>query len=133
MVSVPQSPRSAKEYSSFEKQWIAGEWKAGKGKGRLADRNPYTWSLYAKDGRQKYCYNFYGIDHFHVEAGEALPPGTHEVRVDFDYDGAGPAKGGTVRLFIDDRDVDRGLWSARSRCPSRATSRSRSGATAARR
>jgi aldehyde dehydrogenase (NAD+) len=39
MASVPQSRRSAKEYSGFEKQWIAGEWKAGRGK---ADRNPYT-------------------------------------------------------------------------------------------
>ena len=42
MVSVPQSQRSTKEYSGFEKQLIAGEWKAGRGKGRLADHNPYN-------------------------------------------------------------------------------------------
>jgi hypothetical protein len=34
MVSAPQSRRSAKEYSGFEKQWIAGEWK-GEGKDGL--------------------------------------------------------------------------------------------------
>ena len=26
------------------------------------------WSLYAKDGRLKYCYNFFGVKLFHVEA-----------------------------------------------------------------
>ncbi len=69
---------------------------------------PGGWSLYAKNGRPKYCYNFYGIDFFHVEAAEALPRGLHHLRMDFDYDGAGVAKGGTVRLFIDDRPVGEG-------------------------
>jgi len=69
---------------------------------------PGGWSLYVKNGRPKYCYNFYGIDRFHVAAGEALPHGTHQVRMQFDYDGGGVAKGGTVRLFIDEREVGRG-------------------------
>jgi arylsulfatase len=69
---------------------------------------PGGWSLYVKDGRPKYCYNFYGIDHFHVEATEVLPQGTHQVRMNFDYDGGGVAKGGKVRLFIDDREVGEG-------------------------
>ena len=69
---------------------------------------PGGWSLYVKDGRPKYSYNFYGIDHFHVEATEPLPQGTHAVRMSFDYDGGGVAKGGTVRLFIDDREVGQG-------------------------
>ena len=42
MASVPQPRRSAQEYSGFDKQPIAGQWKAGSAKGRLADRNPYT-------------------------------------------------------------------------------------------
>ncbi|HEX7127369.1 MAG TPA: arylsulfatase [Thermodesulfobacteriota bacterium] len=69
---------------------------------------PGGWSLYAKGGRLKYCYNFYGIDLFYVEGAEPLPEGTHRVRMDFDYDGGGPAKGGTVRLFVDDRPVGEG-------------------------
>src|SRR5690606_16827787 len=58
--------------------------------------------------RPWYCYNFYGVDRFHVEGTEPLTQGTHEVRMDFDYDGGGPAKGGTVRLSIDDRTVGEG-------------------------
>jgi aldehyde dehydrogenase (NAD+) len=42
MASVPQPRRSTGEYSGFDRQPIAGSWRAGRGKGRLADRNPYT-------------------------------------------------------------------------------------------
>ena len=33
------------------------------------------WSLYAKDGKLKYCYNLGGVQHFYVEARSAdYPP-----------------------------------------------------------
>ena len=38
---VAQQQGSAR-YSGFERQFIAGHWRAGRGKGRLADRNPYS-------------------------------------------------------------------------------------------
>ncbi len=63
------------------------------------------WALYVKGGRPKYCYNFYGIDLFAVEGTERLPEGRRLVRMEFDYDGGGTAKGGTVHLFIDGRPV----------------------------
>jgi arylsulfatase A-like enzyme len=66
------------------------------------------WAIYAKESRPAYVYNFYGVDHYHVHGTEALPPGTHVLRLVFDYDGGGLAKGGTVRLFIDDRQVGEG-------------------------
>ncbi|HEX7061645.1 MAG TPA: arylsulfatase [Woeseiaceae bacterium] len=69
---------------------------------------PGGWTLYVKRGRPKYCYNFYGIDLFHVEASEALSAGVHRVRMEFAYDGGGPARGGTAQLFIDDRAVGEG-------------------------
>ena len=69
---------------------------------------PGGWSLYAKEGRLKYCYNFYGIDLFHVESAEPIAAGKHLVRMDFDYDGGGVAKGGSVRLSVDDRPVGQG-------------------------
>ena len=69
---------------------------------------PGGWSLYVKSGVPKYCYNFYGVDRFHVEGTEPLPRGTHRVRMDFEYDGGGPAKGGTVRPYVDDRSVGSG-------------------------
>ena len=59
------------------------------------------WSLYVKDGRPKYCYNLFGIQRFHVEGEAEIPPGTHQVRMEFAYDGGGLAKGGTVSLYVD--------------------------------
>ncbi len=59
------------------------------------------WSLYAKEGKPKYCYNFYGVERYTIEGTAKIPPGTHQVRMEFKYDGGGLAKGGTVSLFID--------------------------------
>jgi arylsulfatase len=59
------------------------------------------WSLYAKDGKLKHCYNFFGIEHFFVESQQAIPAGKHQVRMEFAYDGGGLAKGGSVSLFVD--------------------------------
>jgi arylsulfatase A-like enzyme len=59
------------------------------------------WSLYAKNGRPKYCYNLFGLQRFYVEGSAELPSGTHQVRMEFAYDGGGLAKGGTVTLYVD--------------------------------
>ncbi len=66
------------------------------------------WSLYAKDGRAKYCYNFLGLKHFFAESEVPLPAGKHQVRMEFAYDGGGLAKGGQVGLFVDGRKVGEG-------------------------
>jgi arylsulfatase len=65
-------------------------------------------SLYARDGKPKYCYNFCGLHHYFVEGAQAIPPGTHQVRMEFAYDGGGLAKGGTVSLFVDGQQVGEG-------------------------
>ncbi|MFZ1320166.1 MAG: arylsulfatase [Ignavibacteria bacterium] len=59
------------------------------------------WSLYAKDGKLKYCYNLGGINYYYVESENKLPAGQHQVRMEFAYDGGGLAKGGVVTLFVD--------------------------------
>jgi arylsulfatase len=59
------------------------------------------WSLYAKEGRLTYCYNLLGLQLFKIEAGAAIPAGTHQVRMEFAYDGGGLAKGGNVTLYVD--------------------------------
>ncbi len=64
---------------------------------------PGGWSLYAKEGRLKYCYNFYGIDLYHIDTAEPMPEGKHLVRMDFEYHGGGVAKGGNVSLYVDNR------------------------------
>jgi arylsulfatase A-like enzyme len=66
------------------------------------------WSLYTKDGRPKYCYNLLGLQQFKVEGDATIPPGTHQVRMEFAYDGGGPAKGGTVTLYLDGDQVGEG-------------------------
>jgi arylsulfatase len=66
------------------------------------------WSLYVKDGRPRYCYNLLGIQRFVVEGDTDIPAGTHQVRMEFGYDGGGLAKGGTVGLFLDGSKVGEG-------------------------
>ncbi len=66
------------------------------------------WSLYAYDGRLKYCYNFFGIEYYMVTAEEPIPPGKHQVRMEFTYDGGGLGKGGDVTLFYDGQPVGTG-------------------------
>jgi arylsulfatase len=66
------------------------------------------WSLYAQDGRPKYCYNLLGLQRFKIDADAPMPPGTHQVRMEFAYDGGGPAKGGTVTLYLDGDQVGEG-------------------------
>jgi arylsulfatase A-like enzyme len=59
------------------------------------------WSLYAKDGKLKYCYNLGGVKHFYVEGATPIPAGEHQVRMEFAYAGGGLGKGGNVTLYID--------------------------------
>jgi hypothetical protein len=66
------------------------------------------WSLYAKDGKPKYCYNLLGVQRFYVEGDRAIPAGQHQVRMEFGYDGGGLGKGGDVRLFLDGEKVGEG-------------------------
>jgi arylsulfatase len=66
------------------------------------------WSLYAHEGRLKYCYNFFGIDYFIVAAEAAIPAGEHQVRMEFAYDGGGLARGGAVTLYYDGKAVGSG-------------------------
>jgi arylsulfatase len=66
------------------------------------------WTLYAKGGKLKYCYNFFGIEHYMVESAAPMPPGKHQVRMEFKYDGGGLAKGGLVTLYYDGKAVGSG-------------------------
>ncbi len=66
------------------------------------------WSLFAKDGRLKYCYAVLGIQSFTIAADAPLPPGDQQVRAEFAYDGGGIGKGGTVSLFTGDTKIGEG-------------------------
>ena len=66
------------------------------------------WSLYAKGGKLKYCYNFFGVEVTFVEGTQPIPAGHHQVRMEFKYDGGGVAKGGAVTLYVDGKAVGQG-------------------------
>ena len=70
------------------------------------------WSLYAKGGKLKYCYNLLGIQQFYAESSSALPPGDHQVRMEFAYAGGGLGKGGTASLYVDGKKVGEGKVAA---------------------
>ena len=66
------------------------------------------WSLYAKDGKLKYCYNLLGVRLFYTESNKTVPPGQRQVRLEFKYDGGGLAKGGSASLCLDGEKVGEG-------------------------
>ena len=66
------------------------------------------FTLYVKDGKLTHTYSMMGVLVFTQEAEEDLPTGDVSVRMEFAADGATPATGGEVTLFIDDRPVGKG-------------------------
>jgi hypothetical protein len=66
------------------------------------------WSLYAKGGRLKYCYNLLGHKIWFAESEGPIPAGPHQVRMELAYDGGGLGKGDLATLFIDGQRVGSG-------------------------
>jgi arylsulfatase A-like enzyme len=66
------------------------------------------WSLYTHARHLKYCYNFFGIEHYIITADQPIPAGEHQVRMEFAYDGGGLAQGGAVTLYYDGKPVATG-------------------------
>jgi arylsulfatase len=63
------------------------------------------WSMYLKDGKAAYTYNYGGLEWTTIEAPEALSQGTHTVRYEFTWGGGEPGTGGTARLVVDGANV----------------------------
>jgi arylsulfatase len=66
------------------------------------------WSLYTKDGKANFAYNYLGVNIYRAKAQQPLSPGTHQVRAEFAYDGGGLGKGGNVTLYYDGHEVGQG-------------------------
>ena len=66
------------------------------------------WSLYVKDGKPAYTYNFLGLSQYTIASEKRLPAGPATVVLDFDYDGGGVGKGGTARLSVNGKNVAEG-------------------------
>jgi arylsulfatase len=48
------------------------------------------------------------MEQYYIEGKEKLPAGTHQVRIEFAYDGGGLGKGGNVTLFVDGKPAGSG-------------------------
>lgn len=66
------------------------------------------WSLYLKDGKPIYTYNYLGLTAYKIASLNALPAGKLEVRFEFKYDGGGLGKGGMGKLFVTGEKVAEG-------------------------
>ena len=66
------------------------------------------WSLYMKDGKPAYTYNFLGLSRYTVTSPNALPAGSATVVADFAYDGGGAGKGGKADAVRERRSVAEG-------------------------
>jgi hypothetical protein len=75
------------------------------------------YTLYIKDGRPVYEYNYFAHERYKIASSEALSAGHAVIRVDFKYDGGGIGKGGIVTLFVNEKKVAEGH--IEKTCPSR--------------
>jgi len=66
------------------------------------------WSLYLKDGKPAYAYNFLGLQEYKVSAPQALAAGKATIRMNFDYDGGGIGKGGMATILVNGEQVASG-------------------------
>lgn len=63
------------------------------------------WSLFIKDNKPMFVYNWLGLEHYLLASAQKLTPGKHNLRYEFTYDGGGAGKGGKSAIFVDDKKV----------------------------
>ena len=66
------------------------------------------WSLYVKDGKPAFTYNFLGKQKYTIASTESLPAGKTTIAFDFKYDGPGAGKGGTGTISVNGKKVCEG-------------------------
>jgi arylsulfatase len=63
------------------------------------------WSVYMKDGKPEFTYNFLGLERYVISSSEKLKEGKVTVKFDFVYDGDGLGKGGKTTIYVDGKAV----------------------------
>ncbi len=66
------------------------------------------WSLYLKDSKPVYTYNFLGLQRFNVAAEQPLAAGKATIRFEFASDGPGMGKGGTGTITVNGQKAAEG-------------------------
>jgi hypothetical protein len=67
-----------------------------------------AYALFVKDGTPAYEYNWFGPERYRVTSSEVLPAGKSAIRVEFKYDDGSTAKGGAVKMFVNDKQAATG-------------------------
>jgi hypothetical protein len=63
------------------------------------------WSLFVKDGKPIYTYNWLGLKRYSVASQQTLAPGKNTIRLEFAYDGGGAGKGGLGTILVNGKKV----------------------------
>jgi len=66
------------------------------------------WSVYIKDGKPEFTYNFLGLERYVISSKEELVNGAVTVKIDFIYDGDGLGKGGETTIYVNGKAVAKG-------------------------
>jgi len=66
------------------------------------------WSLYLKNGKPTYTYNFLGLKRYTIAGTQPVPAGKAAIRFEFAYDGGGIGKGGTGTIFVNGKRIGQG-------------------------
>ncbi|MDD2769328.1 MAG: arylsulfatase [Methylococcus sp.] len=66
------------------------------------------WSLYLKEARPVFAYNWLGMERYTIAAQVKLPIGKTTLRYEFTYDGGGRGKGGLGTLYVNGQKAGEG-------------------------
>ena len=66
------------------------------------------YGLYLLNGKPTFAYNLAGVKHYKIASKTALSAGTHNIQLDFKYDGGGLGKGGLATLQVNGKTVASG-------------------------
>ena len=66
------------------------------------------WSLYLKDGKPAYTYNFLGLNRYTLTAQDAVTSGKATIRFVFDSDSRKPGAGGKGTILVNGKKVAEG-------------------------
>lgn len=66
------------------------------------------YSLFVKDGKPTFVYNWGDTARYTITTTESLPPGKSSIRFDFAWDGGKPGAGGTGTIFVNDKKAGEG-------------------------
>jgi arylsulfatase A-like enzyme len=63
------------------------------------------WSLWMKQGRPVFVYNWLGLERYLIAGSEVVPAGAVTIRFEFAYDGGKPGAGGKGTIFVNGTKV----------------------------